>query len=326
MVDWNSTAEVLHDSDVFTKFMHCIFGLYIWEWATSLYFDVSVLIGIRKYKWPMTFYFLNRYCLLAALVGIIVSMNVTTEIDCQTLYMFNQIMGNFAIGLSSINLSIRTIAVWKSHYYVIIPLVAVILGHWVLLLRTVVLVKASWVDGAGCQVTGNDPKLITAVYIYSMLFDFLVMILTGIKLGFGTGQKSQLVKMLYLDGLMYFLIAFTANLVAVVFSVLNLNPIMSIIADVPASTIATIAACRVVRRLNTFVNSQGVDLYTPHSGARPAQISSGGFTTGTVQFSNARPQETRIQMSVMSKTEYETHRDYDDVERASPGETKGAAF
>jgi hypothetical protein len=31
-----------------------------------------------------------------------------SEVDCQSLYMFNQIMGNFAIGLSSINLSIRT--------------------------------------------------------------------------------------------------------------------------------------------------------------------------------------------------------------------------
>ncbi|THV07406.1 hypothetical protein K435DRAFT_848348 [Dendrothele bispora CBS 962.96] len=322
MVNWNSPEELVHDSDVFTKFMHVLLGLYAWEWATSLPFDFSVLTGRRGFKWPMTFYFLNRYCLLAALVGIIVSMNVQSEIDCQSLYMFNQIMGNFAIGLSSINLSIRTIAVWKSHYFVIIPLVALILGHWVLLLRTVVLVKANWVDALStCQVTGNDPKLITAVYIYSMIFDFIVMCLTGIKLGFGTRQKSELVKMLYLDGLMYFLIAFTANLVAVVFSVLNLNPVMSIIADVPATVIATIAACRVVRRLNSFVNSQGVDLYTPHSGARPGQVTSGGFSSGTVQFSSSTRQETRIQMDVISKTHY------DDLERGeSPGEVKSAAY
>lgn len=37
-----------------------------------------------------------------------VALNVRTEIDCQGLYTFNQVFGNAAVGLASINLSIRT--------------------------------------------------------------------------------------------------------------------------------------------------------------------------------------------------------------------------
>lgn len=37
-----------------------------------------------------------------------IALNVRTEIDCQALYTFNQVFGNAAIGLASINLSIRT--------------------------------------------------------------------------------------------------------------------------------------------------------------------------------------------------------------------------
>ncbi|EEB92365.1 hypothetical protein MPER_09140 [Moniliophthora perniciosa FA553] len=80
------------------------------------------------------------------------------------------------------------------------------------------------------------------LYSYTMIFDFAVLCLTGYKLNFGRApfQGSALVQLLTLDGLLYFLIAFLANAVAVVFSALNLNPIMSVIANVPATMIAVV--------------------------------------------------------------------------------------
>ena len=62
-----------------------------WEWFTSLNFDWKYVSGNKKFRWPMvssyenahsmnpypfsyqTFYFLNRYCLLFALVGMSVA-------------------------------------------------------------------------------------------------------------------------------------------------------------------------------------------------------------------------------------------------------------
>lgn len=245
-----------------------------------------------------------------------------SKVNCQVLYIFNALTANFSVGLASINLCIRTIAVWRSDTYVVVSLIILILGHWALLLRTAVLVKADWIDGQGCVDTGNDIKILIALFTYSMIFDFIVMVLTGIKLRFGFLQKTQsrLVKMLYTDGLMYFAIVFTVDLVALVCTGLNLSPIMSIIGDIPLGTFATIAACRVVRRLNAFVNSKGVDIYMSRTENRTSHLTSIEFANGTVAFADgANSQGTRIRMDVVSTTHYD---DLDGV--PSLGEDKAA--
>jgi len=181
------------------------------------------------------------------------------EVDCQALYTFNQCLGNSAIGLASINLSLRTMAVWSRRWYIVVPLVLIILGHWSLLLHGVLL-KAAWVPGQGCAITQTDNKLLALTFIYSMVFDFIVLILTAYKLFQPAAGRSRLVVLIFNDGLVYFAIAFFVNLIATVFMILNLNPIMSIIANVPAAIASTIVAGRVVRRLNKFA-SNGPELY-----------------------------------------------------------------
>lgn len=77
------------------------------------------------------------------------------EINCQAIYTFNQIAGDAAVGLASINLSIRTwalypgvtyantspwispnrMAIWSQNRYIIGFLILVILGHWSLILQ-----------------------------------------------------------------------------------------------------------------------------------------------------------------------------------------------
>ncbi|KAG6915509.1 hypothetical protein DXG01_011134 [Tephrocybe rancida] len=210
-----------------------------WEWFTSLDFDWKYITGKKTFRWPMVFYFLNRYCLLFALMGIAIALNVTTEIDCQGLYTFNSCFGNAAIGLASINLSLRTIAVWSQRWYIVVPLVGVILGHWSLLLHGILL-KAAWVPGQGCVITSTDNHLLAITFIYTMVFDFTVLCLTAFKLVIGSSNSSRLVSLIFHDGLIYFAIAFLANLIATIFMLLNLNPVMSIIANVPAAIASTI--------------------------------------------------------------------------------------
>lgn len=48
--------------------------------------------------------------------------------------------------------------------------------------------------------------------------------------------------------------SFLSNLLATVFLTLNLNPVMSIIFDVPAAIVSTIVASRAVRRLTEFTH------------------------------------------------------------------------
>ncbi|KAJ6614605.1 hypothetical protein B0H10DRAFT_141852 [Mycena sp. CBHHK59/15] len=342
MVDWHSQAEIIKDGAAFGKFMHALLGLYIWEWFTSLPFDWDYISGKRKFRWPMTFYFLNRYCLLFALIGIAIALNVTTEIDCQKLYTFNQCFGNAAIGtsyftvlsayyltliqgLASINLSLRTMAVWNQRWYICVPLIGVILGHWSLLLHGILL-KAEWLpEQGGCTITSTDNHLLAITFIYSMAFDFTVLSLTAYKLLFPAGGKSRLVSLIFNDGLIYFVIAFLSNLLATIFMLLNLNPVMSIIANVPAAIASTIVACRAVRRLTTYSMSG-------------AQMFSGpGATTGssTLAFRNTsqataqRPKViTKASEGVLVQMEtFESPSDHSFLEYDAAGKiTRGEVF
>ncbi|KAI0356002.1 hypothetical protein OH77DRAFT_1538306 [Trametes cingulata] len=266
MVDWSSTQELMKDSAVFLKFMHALAGLYFWEWVTSLDFEWSFITGKKRFHYPAVFYFLNRYCLLFTMVGILIALDTTTEINCQSLYTFNQIMGQASSGLASVNLSIRTMALWSHNKLVVIPIVVVILGHWSLILQGV-LVKASWIEGQGCVVTGSNNTILAATFIYSMCFDLVILLLSMYKLVIGVkGGRSQLMTLLFKDGLVYFIIAFLSNLLATVFIMLNLNAIMSVIFNVPAAIFSTIVACRAVRRLTNF-SHRGPEVFssTGHS-------------------------------------------------------------
>ncbi|TCD71937.1 hypothetical protein EIP91_000069 [Steccherinum ochraceum] len=217
MPDWTSPDALALEAAAFLKLMHVLAGIYFWEFSVSLDFDWMYITGKKKFQWPMLFYFLNRYCLFFALIGILIALDATTKIDCQSLYTFNQGMPG-------------------------------------------VLLKASWIDGAGCVITQTNTTVLSATFIYSMCFDLTVLVLSAVKL-FRRRGASQIVKLLFKDGLVFFVIAFIANLCATTFMVMNLNAVMSVIFNVPAAVASTIVACRAVRRLNTF-SSSGAEVYS----------------------------------------------------------------
>ncbi len=71
-----------------------------------------------------------------------------------------------------------------------------------------ILLKAVWVPGQGCVIVNTDSNLLAATWIYSMAFDFLVMMLTAIKLVQPTSAcRSKLVELIFKDGLIYFIVA-----------------------------------------------------------------------------------------------------------------------
>lgn len=115
-----------------------------------------------------------------------------------------------------------------------------------------------WVPGQGCAITQTNNTILAATFIYSMCFDLVVLILMAAKLAFPQGQRSQLMNLLFRDGLIYFIIAyvstaiqrvccteqeicsFVANLIATTFMLLNLNAVMSVIFNVPAAIASTV--------------------------------------------------------------------------------------
>lgn len=82
-----------------------------------------------------------------------------------------------------------------------------------------------------------------------MSFDFIILCTTSIGLLLSS-SRSSLGQLLFRDGIVYFVVTFSANLVPAVLNLLDLNPVMNVITAVPAATVSTIAATRLVVRLH----------------------------------------------------------------------------
>ncbi|KAF7307166.1 hypothetical protein MIND_00510200 [Mycena indigotica] len=301
MPDWSSQAELLKDAAVFVKFQHALLGVYAWEWFISLPFDWQVLTGRKRFRWPLIFYFANRYLLLGALIGIAIGFDTFQEINCQSLFTFNQFAGDAAVGLASINLSLRTLAIWSQNMYIKALLVIIILGHWSLILQGVLL-DAQWSDELGsCIIQDTNTTILAATFTYSMCFDLIVLLLNAYKLGVRRQGKSRLTKMIFKDGLVFFFIAFLANLIATVFMFLKLNSIMSVVFNVPAAIASTIVATRAVRRLTNFTSS-GPEMYQP-SGSSTGAMRSHSGTRGLSTTGRKGQPGVHVQMETFVRAE-----------------------
>lgn len=260
MVNWMDPQVMLTQSGIFTKILIAVLGFYTWEVIVNLWYDWQVITRKRPFKWPMVAYWVCKYSMFWANIGLTISSNDTGFVNCQSLYLFNQFMGNFAIGSASTLLMLRTIAIYSKNLYVVVPLVVLSLGQWGILLHGISTVQATWVDlptgGGSCVVTAAPQVFLQLLYIYTMAFDLIVLVLSTIGLVFAPGRnRSGLYNLLVRDGLVFFIVAFTSNTVAVVLILLNLNPIMNIIASVPAAAVSCTVACRSFVRLSTYSHS-----------------------------------------------------------------------
>ncbi|KAJ6539154.1 hypothetical protein B0H19DRAFT_345468 [Mycena capillaripes] len=175
---------------------------------------------------------------------------ISHPINCEALFTFNSWTGNMAILCASTSLMLRTIALWEKKRSVVIPLVLLACAHWILLYRTMFVVRAVWdPDLSMCVVTSTNSSLLNVTFFFTMGFDFVILSATAVALMSRHSARTDLWKLLFTDGLVYFVVTFSMNCVPAVLNLLNLNSPMNVIATIPAATVSSLAACRAVMRL-----------------------------------------------------------------------------
>ncbi|KAL1746037.1 hypothetical protein HDZ31DRAFT_62597 [Schizophyllum fasciatum] len=235
MTDWESPEELARDSVVYANLMHVVLGLYAWEFFTSLDFDWQFITGSR--------------------------------IDCRAVFVFNQLAANAAAGLASINLALRTTAALAHNKWATGGLILLLFGHCaVLLLGTLLQARglaggacvagdsdagcgcAAGDAGGGCAAGAGDAGCACAPGAGN----------AGCGCAAGDAHRGVLAVMV-VYGLIYFLAALAANLLAAVFLLVHANAVVAAVAAVraspagfvvPAVVGASIAACRAVRQTN----------------------------------------------------------------------------
>ncbi|KAJ8089633.1 hypothetical protein PM082_014891 [Marasmius tenuissimus] len=148
-------------------------------------------------------------------------------------------------------------AVWGNNQFVVASLAVLLVGQFALIISYIPAgVNGAYVENSGCVIVSvEQPGTVAALYIVTMILDFVILSLIAYKtyVDYRDVYHRSLIKLIFEDGLVYFVIVFFSNLSAVTLSLLHLNPIMDCLAAGPPLIIATIGACRLVRRLNGYV-------------------------------------------------------------------------
>ncbi|KAF9524799.1 hypothetical protein CPB83DRAFT_596187 [Crepidotus variabilis] len=177
--------------------VYALIGLYVWEWLTSLKFDLEFVIGKKKFKWPLIFYHLCRYLpivYLAVLLTVLYSMNptgftpgLTGLLNCRTLYMLLHFTSHGCVALASLNLALRTMALWPSNRLVKIVIISLMLGNWVFIgVAYYRSFESYWRRPSSatipCLGWEASPDGTIGILAYSLCFDLLVLALALYKI------------------------------------------------------------------------------------------------------------------------------------------------
>ncbi|KAG6819753.1 hypothetical protein H0H93_008965 [Arthromyces matolae] len=256
----------------------------LWEYLISLQFDINVIqrkkrmtmalvracstsivgANFQLFKVP---YFLARYLLLFSLAG------VTTSLNSNILYALPSPSNSFKLtiipqtrqkqlpGLLHLQPGQTSLALFD---YALIPSIALailVLAQWALVIRAlsfkqaVIGITSIWDSQIGCIVTSSNQDYITFIITLSVLIDFVTMALTAVKFfAIYRHQRRDLggdttISRVFKDGISYFVVAFLANLLAITFMLLKLNPTMNIMFNTPAAVLTVIMSTRAVRSL-----------------------------------------------------------------------------
>ncbi|KAH7904013.1 hypothetical protein BJ138DRAFT_1131145, partial [Hygrophoropsis aurantiaca] len=245
MVDWSSPSVLARCGESLEELNLFLLGLYGWEYLHTLRIEISLIRRRMPFRWSLLPFIIGRITLMVALLSlVIVGGHTQPNLNCAAIYRFLAFAGNVAIGCASTNLMIRTWVIWKDKRGVLMLLALVSLGHWGVLMLGLSDIVAYQTQG-GCFVEYANHANMSALFMYTMLYDLLVLSLTIAGLT-RTRSSSALWRTLFSQGVTYFAVTFVANVVPMVFSWLNLNAVMNVFFAIPAATISTIASCRAV--------------------------------------------------------------------------------
>ncbi|KAF9646243.1 hypothetical protein BDM02DRAFT_272969 [Thelephora ganbajun] len=222
-----------------------LFGVVIWDYLTSLWFEYRVLTKKIQFRWPFVPYLLARYLVLAyiMLYSIGVFVDFTAFPLCTRTAFLNAgfILGVLAIVFSTWNLLTRTIIIWGHHPLVMKVLLAVGLVHLVISLILASIARP--------PCTPTLPSVLTIVMFGVMTvtieFAILVLSLIGIKRA-SRHRESHLALTLKGQGVVYFAMVLFIHVAVIITSFVPVDVFAGTLIGILGTVLASLLSCRLV--------------------------------------------------------------------------------
>ncbi|KAI0252528.1 hypothetical protein BJV78DRAFT_1124671 [Lactifluus subvellereus] len=202
MVNYHDPAVLAADFSAFIKLIHALYGLYLWEYFSTLWFEWSFITGKRPYRWTIWVYVGIRLATLLCVVINLIGYNTRNRIDCQVLMVPVVIAAYTAFALGSFFMILRIIAIWGAHKWVL----AVSVGVW--LINIAFMIRTYWEPTILTCVLDDSRKSLanTTTTFCTEFFLLLVMII-----GLVRQRDHNIGRLLFRQGLVWLAVATAAE-------------------------------------------------------------------------------------------------------------------
>ncbi|KZT28137.1 hypothetical protein NEOLEDRAFT_961831 [Neolentinus lepideus HHB14362 ss-1] len=300
MVNWKDPDVIANQTVTFVHFVHILGGLYLAEVLLRFPFEWDVYTRKRALRWTTLVYIFSRWLMLVDLGVFLAILNVKTEVNCMVAFKVVIALGNIAVGLASLLLMIRAVAINAAKKKYLIPLIAILLANWATLLHAVDVADAAWdPQSSSCSIKGTHSFALNI--LVSFCADFVFMGVTFSALMQKEGV-SRLWRLLYREGLVCMTVAAAAYLIPSVFVLLNFNDIMNYMFQPFASIVMVTCSTRMYRELSEFLTPSILPTHTAASLTTIEFYKPGG----KISSSRQGTMSVKIEMETVMETTTET--------------------
>ncbi|KAH9062646.1 hypothetical protein EDB83DRAFT_2520140 [Lactarius deliciosus] len=222
MVNFHDPAVIKADTTALVNFLHCLDGVFLWDFFTTLDFEWDYITGRRKFRWTLLLYSLSRLATLGTTICNIVGYNITHQIHCQQWILWSLITAYTSFACASALISLRVFVIWGRNY----PVMGLTIGMWLtnvgFLLYGLVTIHSTWSPSAHeCRLenTFQNRDIVTV----PVATDFAQLIIMLVGLLRSRQTKNGMFRHLYVQGLIWLVAATIGELPAAIFINLNLN-------------------------------------------------------------------------------------------------------
>ncbi|KAH7108511.1 hypothetical protein BKA62DRAFT_24336 [Auriculariales sp. MPI-PUGE-AT-0066] len=249
MVDWREPNTLLLSGRAFELIVCIAFGVYLWEFLSSLPFDWAHFSGKIKFRLPLIPYMIARYVLLLALIAGLRVINVFEPIDCQAWNHIVYATAHLCIAMASLLLVLRVVAITERNRYVMAFLGTFYLANCGMLLHGVIVAQSIYFPPlyacAALNTVASRANMWVALSFDTSCTGILMYSLLRTP---GGGFWKFLVQ----QGVIYFLITTGCYLICVIFLMLDLNDALNELPQTIALTSMVICATRMYRDLAQY--------------------------------------------------------------------------
>lgn len=258
MVNFHDPAVIKADATALVNFWHCLDGVFLWDFFTTLDFEWDYITGRRKFRWTLLVYSLTRLGALGTTICNIVGYNVTHQINCQQWALWSLITAYTSFACASALISLRVVAIWGRNYLVM----GLAIGMWLTnvgFLLYGLTVRATWSPSAHeCLLENTFQNRDNITVTVATDFAQLIIMLVGLLRSRQT--KYGMFRHLYVQGLIWLVAATIGELPAAIFINLNLNDPLNLMFQYLALLTMEICATRMYRSLANY--NMEIDKYS----------------------------------------------------------------